>query len=121
MALPSRALLANLDVYLAEGNVRRAVTMLANNTLSSNDSGEFREQRLNLLAGEDTVFRSIAGNSATIIRCTKPVRLTVPIAGNGSPVVIQITSLFVFTAELGDLTILNQSATVDSIVQILQI
>lgn len=120
MASPDRALLANLDVYFAEGNVRRGVVHLANNMLSGTSNGEFRERRVTVLRGTSIEFQSITGNTATILRCTKPVKLTVAIDGE-APVVFNVKSLMVLTSPLGDITVANESLTLDSSVQILQI
>jgi hypothetical protein len=121
VATPSRALLANLDVYFAEGNIRRGVTRFANNMLSRTDEGEFRERRLTLLKNTSQTFQSLTSNSATIIRCSQPVTLTTSITGNINSVVLRVKSLFVYTGELGDIIIANESLLLDSQIQIIQI
>lgn len=121
MAAQDRALLANVDVYLAEGNVRRGISAFANNMLAKTDSGEFQERRLLLVKGTTLSVDSVDGNSATIIRCSKPVKLSVNVLPAVTPTVITINSLFIYTGELGDLSIANESLTLDSKVSVIQI
>ena len=119
--ITSRALLADVDVFLAEGNIRRGVASFANNMLAAAESSRFQEQKWTLLRGTSELVRSTLGNVATIIRCTKPIQITVNVLPAGVPTVFTVASLFIYTGELGDLTIANASLTVDSKVTFLQI
>jgi hypothetical protein len=117
----ARALLADVDVFLAEGNIRRGVGKFANNMLAASANSRFQEQKLTVVASTSEVISSVSGNVATIIRCTKPIKITVTVAPSTMPTVFSVASLFIYTGELGDLTIANDSATVDSKVTFLQI
>jgi len=117
----ARALLADVDVFLAEGNIRRGVGKFANNMLAASENSRFQEQKLTLLFGTSEIIKSVASNVATIIRCSKPIKLTVNVAPSTMPTVFTVNSLFIYTGELGDITIANDSTTVDSKVTFLQI
>jgi hypothetical protein len=117
----ARALLADVDVFLAEGNIRRGVGKFANNMLAASENSRFQEQKLTLLHGTSETLKSVPGNVATIVRCTKPIKITATVAPSTMPTVFAVNSLFIYTGELGDLTIANDSATVDSKVTFLQI
>lgn len=121
MASPDRALLANVEIYLAEGNIRRGISGFANNMLAQTAGGDFQDRRLLLGPGSNATITAIAGNSATIIRCSKPVKITANVAPSATPTVFLVNSLFIYTGELGDLTIANESTTLDSKVTVLQI
>lgn len=103
-----RALLANVDVYIAEGNVRRGVSGFANNMLAMSASGEFQERRFTLEPSVPNEVKSVAGNVATIIRCTKPIKISVNVAPAVTPTVLTIKSLFIYTGELGDIILTNE-------------
>lgn len=117
----ARALLADVDVFLAEGNIRRAVGKFANNMLAGSENSRFQEQKLTLAPSTSEVLKSYTGNVATIIRCSKPIKITANVVPATMPTVFTINSLFIYTGELGDLTIANDSASVESKVTFLQI
>lgn len=117
----ARALLADVDVFLAEGNIRRGVGKFANNMLATSGNSRFQEQKLTVVASTSELIKSNPGNVATIIRCSKPVQITATVAPSTMPTVFTVASLFIYTGELGDLTIANVSQTDDSKVTFLQI
>lgn len=117
----ARALLADVDVFLAEGNIRRGVGKFANNMLAASENSRFQEQKFTLAVQTSEVLKSNAGNVATIVRCTKPIKITVNVNPAVMPTVFTVNSLFIYTGELGDLTIANDSTTVESKVTFLQI
>jgi hypothetical protein len=124
MASTDRALLANVDVYLAEGNVRRALAGFANNMLARTAGGEFQERRLLLEHGQTSEIESIDGNSATIIRCSKPITVTANVLPDiSAPAVFTVNSLFIYTGELGNiiLAVTGLTSADDSKVTFLQI
>ena len=121
MASTDRALLANVDVFLAEGNIRRAISGFANNMLAQTANGSFQERRLDLLRNTTEVLKSVSGNKATILRVSKPVKVMLNFLPSTAQVALYVTSLYIYTGEVGDLTIINESTTVDSKVSFLQI
>lgn len=115
-----RALLANVDIYLAEGNMRRGISGFANNMLAASADGEFMERRLTLAAGTNDVIKSINGNSATIVRATSPITVSANVGAATTPTTFTVNSILIYTGELGDLTLAN-AGTVDSKVSVIQI
>lgn len=115
-----RALLANVEIYLAEGNIRRGVSGFANNMLAKSADGEFMERRLTMASGTSNQVTSITGNVATVIRATKPITVTATVAPSSTPTTFTINSIFIYTGELGDLTLAN-AGPVDSKVSVIQI
>lgn len=122
MASTDKALLANLDVYIAEGNVRNGVMRFANNMLSQSPNKEIKESRIVLDAEGSATFDCIESNSATILRTSNPVTLTLSIE-NSVVSTIVVDSLLVLTTPVLSATIQieNLSTTNSAKIQLLHI
>lgn len=122
MASTDKALLANLDVYVAEGNVRNGVIRFASNMLSRSPNKEFKESRLLLGPETSTIFDCVPSNSATILRTSKPITLTFSIETGVTSTIVVESLLVLTTPVLSDaIEIANLSTTDSAKIQLLHI
>lgn len=122
--MTSRALLVQIEAFVAENNIRRSVLLCATNTQNASDVVNDISAVLKSPAQTpaDTLnFICATGNKATMIRTTGgPARITVTFSAQ-SPVTFTLDSIFLITSNIVSLVVHNDSTTVPISVRIIQI
>lgn len=113
----NQALLLDLQVFLANNNIRRGVLSVAINATSV--SNHYVEQTIDVPANDNKRFTCAVGNVCTIIRTTKPITVLLTHGADTSTFVIN--SLFVFTDTVDLLQFVNNSPTDVATLRLLQI
>jgi hypothetical protein len=103
----NRALLMELQVFIAENNARRSVMLAAANAQASDGAINERSGLLEATLGTIT-FDCLDTNSCTIIKVTGgPVRVTAALDANVGPTVFSIRSIIVLSTPVTSLVLDN--------------
>lgn len=113
----NRALLMNLEVFLADNNIRRGILSAAANVQSVTNN--FVEQTLDVAPNSTNSFTCALTSQCLVIRVTKPVNVVMT-RGEES-LSFTINSLFVFTDTSDLLEFTNLSLTEISTVKLIQL
>jgi hypothetical protein len=106
-SLNSKALLFEINTFIADNNIRRSVLTLATNTQSTD--GVLNDRSLLVKTGLVTpiVIDCVDNNKATIIKCTGgPLTFTVKI-GDNEPDTFPVASVWVMTTNIKELSVTN--------------
>lgn len=102
-SINNQALLVNLEVYLANNNIRRGILNVSVNAPAAGN--QCVEQSFDIVPSSSLNYTCVLNNSFTIIRVTKPVTVTLIIGLQ--TLVFKVTSIFVYSDKIDALTITN--------------
>ena len=98
MSVPTKALLINTGVFEATDSVRKSVATYGDNFASA--AGEFRDIKTSIGANQSKTFEGLAPVSASVLRVSRPVQLTIHQDGTpdspATEVVLLVRRLFVW-------------------------
>jgi hypothetical protein len=117
-SINNQALLLDLEVFLANNNIRRGIMSLAVNA-AANPPNEFMEAGLSIPPSTSKNFTCGLNNVCTVVRTTKPVIATM-LKGN-YPFTFTIKSLWVFTDTFDSIEFANASVVDTATVRVIQI
>ena len=117
----NQALLLQLDVFLAENNIRNGVLSVATNSASPGNT--FLERSLDVPANGTKVFTCEPGNSCLVVRALKPVTATITrtVGLVTTTSVIVINSLLVLSDYCTSISFANANTTDVATLRIVQI
>lgn len=122
--MTSRALLLQIEAFVAENNIRRSVLLCATNTQNASGSLSDMSAVLQTQAqppADSLNFVCATGNKATMIRTTTgPVRIVVTFEAQ-NPVTFTVDSIFLVTSNISALSLHNDSLTTPISVRVIQI
>jgi hypothetical protein len=115
-SIKNKALLLNVDVFLAENNIRRGISSFAVNAQAEDQA--FREQSLIVPANTTKTYASLHPNTLTVVRTTKPLQVTMQRGEDASSFVIN--SIWIFSSAF-DALVMNNEGSEDAQVFIVQV
>jgi hypothetical protein len=110
MALaPNRALLLQLEAFVAENNIRRSVLLCGTNSRSADSSFSDRSGVLSAFpgAGASVNFPCITINKMTVVKVGSPVLLDLVLSSGGPTITITCDPLTVLSTQVYSLIIRN--------------
>lgn len=114
-SVANKALLCELEVFVADNAIRRGVLLTTTNNQNGNNA--ISDISTTIDVGLSVGLSPMPQNSMTILRATGgPVNITVKfgdpaVAGTLTAVTFQISNLFVLSTQIAALTVANPSAT----------
>jgi hypothetical protein len=105
----TKALLLNLNVILANNNVRKNISSLPANIQNANSDIQ-QVSTIVLANGGTYTWNAVAGNLVTVVWCSKALSMNVTLAGGGG-FTKTISSLLVLTCEVTSIIFTNNNAT----------
>lgn len=120
-SLNNKALLFEINTFIADNNIRRSVLTLATNTQSTD--GVLNDRSLLVKTGLSVPINieCVDNNQATIIKCTGgPLMFTAKIADNADAITFQVASVWVMTTNIKELAVINPG-TRDTQMRIIQV
>lgn len=116
-SINNQALLLNLEVYLANNNIRKGILNVVAN--ASAPGNQCVEQSFDVGVNSSLNYTSILNNSCTVIRTTKPV--TVILTRGLQTFTFVINSLFVYSDAIDSFTFTNASLVDVATIRLVQI
>ncbi len=112
----SKALLLNLEAFLADNGVRRSVGSFALNY--TNPQGTWNQSAFSLNPGESRTITSPAGGvSATVLRVTSPVRAELTLDDVSNPSAeFSVNKSLVLDAPVQQMVLSNEGSTVSQVI-----
>jgi hypothetical protein len=112
----SKALLLNIEAFLADNGVRRSVGSFALNY--TNPQGTWNQSAFSLNPGETRTINSpSSGVAATVLRVTAPVRVELTLADVANPSAeFSVTKSLVLDAPVQQMVISNEGLTVSQVI-----
>lgn len=112
-SLNNRALLLQLEAFVADNNIRRSVLTTATNALSID--GVLNDRSLNVAPALETPLsiECVPNNKTTVFRCVGgPLTVSAKFGTNVLPVEFEVLSMWVMSTPITELTVTNPGSRV---------
>jgi len=107
-SLNNKALLFEINTFVADNNIRRSVLTIATNTQSTD--GVLNDRSLLVKTGltDPLNIECVPNNKATIIKCTSgPLTVQVKLGANTDAVEFEVASVMILSTPVTDLKVIN--------------